>query len=561
MRHRSLHSIMLLSVLILIAGVLGVRAQDTVKSPLDNLVERSLQQVNANGPVRVVAAYDLVQPDLEHTGYMVKILDVESDHVHTFWYDQQLQPIAERELFEQRAAAYEARYGRLSRSLFRQVEAAQPDTIIPVSIWAEESWPPVATDGYLYFLPFLSGGSGTSTSCSTPLTCVVAFLRDRGVEPDYVSSEMPIVFADVPASLIVQLQAIPSVAAIYEQQEFSLALASAARTSAAPWTWERGITGRGIKVAVLEPDGVDFDNPFISGSHYYAGWLKRIGQHATGVAGVIASTDATHRGIAHGAEILSANALGFGDAFIVAAADWAVESGADVINASFGTICQDNGIASLDKYMDWLVWQERVTVTVAAGNLRERCSSNYNVASPGKAYNVITVGSKDDRDTAGNEADTRDDQFSSFSLYRDPATATSNRLKPEVVAVGERIITTYSVGEPWFNSLPVQGTSFAAPIVAGQAALMMERASWLQEAPEAVKAGVMATARWTELHDDQNWSQWASVDKMGVGAVDTTAADNSLINNRIHALYLHENDFSSNAYDVHLTASPGSAFA
>jgi len=202
------------------------------------------------------------------------------------------------------------------------------------------------------------------------------------------------------------------------------------------------------------------------------------------------------------------------------------------------------------------VWNRKKTGVVSAGNLRPECSSNYNVSSPGKAYNVVTVGAKDDKNTATKEADVKDDQFSYFSLYIDPVTASENRLKPEVVAVGQRILST-STSDPWIESTEIAGTSFSAPIVAGEAALMMERASWLRYSPEAVKAGIMATPKWIYLHDDQNWNEWASVDKMGVGAIDTTAADNSLINNRIQGLYLRKSDFTDNHYDIYFYGIAG----
>ena len=82
---------------------------------------------------------------------------------------------------------------------------------------------------------------------------------------------------------------------------------------------------------------------------------------------------------------------------------------------------------------------------------------------------------------------------------------------------------------------------------------MMQRADWLKSFPEAIKAGIMASARWTHLHDDENYSQMASMDKMGVGSIDTTAADNSLINNRIHGFSLKQSDFTNDFYDVPMT--------
>lgn len=555
MKYRLLHLILLFTIiLITVQSGLGQGEVDELSRAVRHSIERTI----AEGPLQVVESYSVTDSDLSYKAHSVKVLDTATERIYTYWYDAELQPISEEEAFQQRVSAYETHYGRLSKGLYERISLAESGTIIPVAIWAEQSSaPPLLGNAHIY-LPFATGGSGTvSFSCTGSMDCIVQYLRNNGIEPDYVSSETPTVFADVPTSLINQLQLHSYVAAIYEQQEVVPTLASAARTSAAPWIWERGITGEGIKVAVLEEGGVDFDNPYINGSKYYVGWWKRVGDHATGVAGMIASTHDTNRGIAPGVEILSANAPGYIEHLIVAAADWTVESGANIINASFGVPCRDNSISSLDKYMDWLVWEEKVTVTVAAGNLRNECPSNYNVMSPGKAYNVITVGSKDDQNTADSEEDIQDDQFSYFSLYVDPETTSSNRLKPEVVAVGENIVTTYSVGEPWFNSESVQGTSFAAPIVAGQAALMMDRASWLKEAPEAVKAGVMATARWTRLRDDVNPDEWASVDKMGVGAIDTTAADNSLINDRIQALYLHEGDFSNGHYDLHFDGLAG----
>ena len=531
--------------------------------PLATAIELSLSQardeaksLTADEPsVMIVATARVVeQSDIGFVAYAVKILDTASDIIYTYWYDQDLQTIPESEAFRRRAAAYEERYGRVSQGLYTILSEYQAGQLIPVAIWAEQppetaSLPP-SSYPYAIYLPVVTGG------IISPVDRISQFLVQRGYAVDYTGQSVPVIYSEIPSSIIWELQSQSYVAAIYPQEEGYPMLYSAARTSAAPWTWSRGITGQGIRVAVLENNGVAFDNPFLNGWQYHISWWPRVGDHATWVAGVIGSTHDTERGIGPDVEILSANALNFWEVSVVAAADWAIAQGAHIINASFNTVCGDREITSLDKYFDWVVWHKKKTVVVSSGNLWPTCLTNYNVGSPGKGYNVITVGSKDDMNTAETEEDVADDRFSYFSRYIDPVTASENRLKPEVVATGERIITT-AQASPWIETSERAGTSFSAPIVAGQAALMMQRSHWIREAPEAVKAGIMATARWTLLWDDVNPNEYASMEKMGVGAIDTTAADNSLINGRIQSLHLRQTDFSNNHYDLYFDGLAG----
>jgi len=548
--------------------ILGCVVDQSLQATADRL---RLRAVDAD--LHVADAHIVQIERLEFTSYVVKILDLQNETIDVYWYDAEGHPTTEQKAFDARATAYEAIYGHLSRGLYTRLTKISASEVVPMAVWAEQA---LGTNVSTPDLPFkvhlplvLRGGTAL---CGTPIECIVQFIENRGYSVDYISTEVPVVYASLPATLINDLQAQNYVAAIYEQVINQDTLYSAARTTAAPWTWSRGITGSGIKVAVLEVlercgtggSGVATSNPYVSASAYYRDG-ETVSNHATMVAGVIASTHSTDRGIAYDATILSANITKRRESDVIAAADWAIEAGADVINASFGSVCGDRSITSQDKYFDWVVWEQHKTVVVAAGNLLDNpnkpsycpgdlnwddyyCPSNYNVASPGKAYNVITVGAKDDKNTAETEADTKDDQFSYFSLYVDPETTSSNRLKPEVVAVGERINTTISQS-PWIGE-EVRGTSFSAPIVAGEVALMMQRTDWLKFSPEAVKAGIMTTARWTSLKDDEDPDQQASLDKMGVGAVDTTAADNSLINGRIQGLYLHEQDFNNGYYDI-----------
>lgn len=559
-------------VLLLILSLMPFSQQPTQGRPLsdldiglDHAIARSLaatarvQQTQSVADLQVAEAHTVAIADLEFTAYAVKILDPQTERVYQYWYDAAGHSITERAAFDARASAYDARYGRLSRSLFARLNAEPAMGSIPVAVWAEQGLGATAQPVLLsrkVFLPLVLRGG---TACGTPVQCIVQFIQSRGYSVDYISSEAPVVYAALPSTVINELQAQVYVAAIYEQENLQTIVYSAARTAAAHLTWSRGFTGDGITVAVLEvPDsdgnsGIALNNPYVRATSHYDDDIRE-GNHATQVAGVIASTHTTHKGVAHGATLLSANIDGTRERHVIAASDWAIENGADVINGSFGVPCGNRAITSLDKYFDWVVWDQRTTVVISAGNLRRDpsntpyCPDNYNVTAPGKAYNVITVGAKDDRNTAETPEDTQDDQFCAFSLYLDPETTSSNRLKPEVVAVGQRINSTIPQS-PWIG-LEVQGTSFSAPIVAGQAALMMQRRDWLTFSPEAVKAGIMATARWTSLKDDVDPNQQASIDKMGVGAVDTTAADNSLISGRIQGLYLHQDDFTDDHYDI-----------
>jgi hypothetical protein len=123
-------------------------------------------------------------------------------------------------------------------------------------------------------------------------------------------------------------------------------------------------------------------------------------------------------------------------------------------------------------------------------------------------WNVITVGSQYDNYDGWWGAD----GVSSFSSYVNPATGQE---KPEVMAVGEAVNTTYNAA---LTAGPVSGTSFAAPQVAGQVALMMSRQPYLQIWPEINKAMVLTSA----FH-----SLGASRDLQGVGSVVMNNSDDS----------------------------------
>ena len=139
--------------------------------------------------------------------------------------------------------------------------------------------------------------------------------------------------------------------------------------------------------------------------------------------------------------------------------------------------------------------------------------------TPGKAYNVITVGGFEDQDDSGWS----NDVMWANSAYQNPKTDDGrygDREKPEVVAVGHDITVLGANGQWWLT----EGTSFSTPQVSGLAALLMERHSSLRFWPEAVKAIVMASA----LHNIEGPSIMrvdGYNDKDGAGGIVADPAD------------------------------------
>ena len=156
---------------------------------------------------------------------------------------------------------------------------------------------------------------------------------------------------------------------------------SPARLIGADRLWEKGIDGRGVKVAVID-SGIDKNHPDLVGKvvaekNFLSDEITAddLLGHGTMVAGIIAGTGAAsggeYRGIAPGADLISVKVIdGQGDgkvSDIIAGIEWAIYSGADVLSLSLGginlgetnppiTMAADNAAAA------------GVVVCVAAGN-------------------------------------------------------------------------------------------------------------------------------------------------------------------------------------------------
>ncbi|WBB66024.1 type VII secretion-associated serine protease mycosin [Micromonospora sp. WMMD812] len=261
----------------------------------------------------------------------------------------------------------------------------------------------------------------------------------------------------------------------------------------------RSATGRGVTVAVID-SGVDGSHPDLVGQVLPGLDLVTPGGgpepdpvgHGTTVASLIAGRDDDKQGVvglAPDARILPVRVLDaenrYDDAMIVArGVRWAVDNGARVINLSLGGSGDSPALAAALDY----AFARDVVVIACTGNLAT--STSTKVWYPAREPGVIAV--------AGLER-------SSENLWSGSITGRATVLTaPATGLVGARPRGYWRV----------QGTSFAAPLVAATAALVRSR--YPQMSAGEVVNRLLATAR--------DIGPTGRDDRFGYGLVDPVAA-------------------------------------
>ncbi len=166
--------------------------------------------------------------------------------------------------------------------------------------------------------------------------------------------------------------------------------------------------------------------------------------------------------------------------FWTLAAEYADSAGADIINSSLGYTEHDDkkmghkhgdldGQTTVITRAAEIAASKGILVVVSAGN--EGNDPWKQLSAPGDAAHVITVGAIDETGTMAN--------FSSIGPTAD------RRIKPDLVAMGKGTAVLSAAGKVYFGN----GTSYACPILAGTAAILMQVAPF--KTPQQIKEAML----------------------------------------------------------------------
>jgi serine protease AprX len=324
------------------------------------------------------------------------------------------------------------------------------------------------------------------------------------------------VSATIPAGALLHLAANPAVTFISADAPVAFDAAGAVSAASlatlypgrdsASSPWSAGATGRGVGIAVIDSGvtpSADFGSRLtqvaLDGQLGSPGALDDTVGHGTMVAGVAAgqSPDGKFIGIAPAANVYAINInrpSGVYTSDLITALKWVFDNAQAynirVVNLSLTeTVASSYGTSALDLAVERL-WASGVFVAVSAGN-RGVGQIDY---APANDPLVFTVGAFDTMDTSGPGDDT-------LSTWSSDGKTIDGFLKPDLVAPGRHIAAPLPAGTAFDAQAPttsrvaggyaaINGTSFAAPQVAGAAAIIFQwHPDW---SPDNVKWALIA---------------------------------------------------------------------
>jgi len=282
--------------------------------------------------------------------------------------------------------------------------------------------------------------------------------------------------ATIPMSAIQGLKRNPLIVAVDLNLQSHLLSTAADIQIHADQAWAAGFTGTGIRVAVLDTGidqaHVEFQGRIVACHSEIVGVdcnpnpLPQGGWHGTAVAGMALAqgVDSRDKGVAPAALLLSDKvfdpATGMAtDGAIIAGIGWAVNNGARVISMSFGRETPNDAQANCDadstNYLNAVnnAVAAGVTLVAAAGNVPPLTQGI--IALPACYSSVLAVGGVDNTNQWWNGA------------ASGPALANHG-----VTAPAFNLTSTYPGN---LVVIGISGTSFAAPMVSGEIALVLQK--------------------------------------------------------------------------------------
>ena len=365
----------------------------------------------------------------------------------------------------------------------------------------------------------------------TSKKAVADLLTEAGARNVSAAQTLSFVTASVPVAAINSVSLYGEVFLIGDgQRELVHAMSSARQTVNATGASLGRTNGTGVTVAVLD-DGINHPSLNDKTTHVKCTPLCTV---VTDLAGINSSNNGvTHgtlvahvaagsEGIAPGASLLDINSFYGGNLAFYHALDWAINHGADAVNYSIVHLQSKKSTCNLSTLISHHVANDAINrgmfIVGVAGNAAviNGTTTYKSVQNPGCATGVLTVGGIDDR---------RDDLRMYNGSGRGPVfddnaiNANAPLLKPEIVAPAVKlvipqapapprgprdmeivapavklVIPAYSVVENDRQSAVISGTSFAAPMVTGAAAVLLEEDGELDA--RELRAALLVGADW-----------------------------------------------------------------